>query len=263
MGAPRFAGVARSRVEWALQLGWGCAGGLGLLVPSPKPASGYALAFWGCPQAPRSSPRFCYFGGGLHWHFVPAPTLCSGVFARALRHRPRSRLAGPRAPRSPSRSVGLRPPPPLAALGLRSRPRGVFPLPSVAGKTPRRLSLRESGSRPGLRPFLSARGHGRWASSGRRSFAAIFASLRAANRGGLRYAPSLAVDRQSPSRPRPFWPLDSVFGAPTRPPFSLGFAALGVFKPAKRSLSDSFWHSFRHQRGCAVTCAHATFLTNS
>lgn len=194
--------------------------------PSPLRASPSRFGGAPTPQDPRRA--FCYFGGGLHWRFAPAPSLCSGVFARALRHRPRSRLAGPRAPRSPSRSLGLRPPTPLASLGLRSRPRGVFPLPSVAGETPRRLSLRESGSRPGLRPYHSARGHGRRASRGRGSFAAIFAPLRAANRLALRYAPCRAVDPLSPSRPRPFWPLDSVFGAPPRTPFSLGFAAHGV-----------------------------------
>lgn len=206
--------------------------------PSPLRATPSRFGGAPTPQDPRRA--FCYFEGGFHWHFVPAPSPCSGVFARSLRLRPRSSLAGPRAPRSPSRSVGLRPPLPLATLGLRSRPRGVFPLPTVAGETPRRLSLRESGSRTGLRPFLSARGHGRRASRGRGAFAAIFAPLRAANRVALRSAPCHAVAPLSPSRPRPFWPLGSVFGAPPRPPFTLGFAALGVFKPAKRSLSDSF-----------------------
>lgn len=80
MGAPRYAGVARSRVVWALPLGWGCAGGLGLLRLPPKPASGFALAFWGYPHAARSSPRLKLPGRRLRSRASPsAPSLSLSV----------------------------------------------------------------------------------------------------------------------------------------------------------------------------------------
>lgn len=92
-------GVARSRVEVARRVAVGCACCAELSRADPKPAAGYALAFWGSPareiQRPRKITLEAASVGGLR---PPAPTLCSGVLARGP-ISPRSTPGGAPIPR--------------------------------------------------------------------------------------------------------------------------------------------------------------------
>lgn len=174
----------------------GCAGCVELSRADPKPAAGYALAFWGSPAREIQRPRLITLGaasvGGLR---PPAPTLCSGVLARGP-ISPRSTPGGapiprPSSPGFPSVApcatlraagravVGLRPP---FLSATRAAHHGLLAPPYVVAAAALRQGRRRNSGWQRLSPFPAYAGvvasHSQPCAASRQAEAALLRCVR-------------------------------------------------------------------------------------